>query len=276
MDKVKRSIGQVLVYLAASLFLVLFGFPFIFVFITSFKDQGAYMMDFWGLPTQFYFGNFASVFESHFIVYFFNSLMVSVTTVALVILIASMAGYVLATMRFKLNAAVFLLFLMGMMIPVHTTLIPIYTLSKELHLLDKAFGLIGPYTSFAIPVSVYIMTGFFKDVPKSIQESALMDGASPFRIFASIMMPLSKSAVSTIAIFNFLYCWNEFIFGLTMINSTNQKTLPLGIREFYGMETVNIPGILTAILVGSLPVIIFYFLAQEQVIRGLSSGAVKE
>ncbi len=276
MDKAKRSIGQIFLYLIAAIFLVLFGFPFIFVLVTSFKDQTAYMMDFWALPTKLFLGNFEAVFQSHFVVYFLNSLMVSVVTVAVVILIASMAGYALATMRFKLNTAIFLLFLMGMMIPVHTTLIPIYTLNKDLNLLDKAFGLIGPYTSFSIPVSVYIMTGFFKDVPKSIQESALIDGASHFKIFTAIMMPLSKSAISTIGIFNFLYCWNEFIFGLTMISSTSQKTLPLGIREFYGMETVNIPGILTAILVGSLPVIIFYFLAQEQVIRGLSSGAVKE
>lgn len=276
MENAKRAVSKTLLYIVAIFFLVLFGFPFIFVLITSFKDQTSYMMDFWGLPQSLYFGNFSSVFEAHFLQYFLNSIFVSVITVVLAVFIASMAGYAFATMRFKLSGALFLLFLMGMMIPVHTTLIPIYTLTRELNMYDKVIGLIGPYTSFAIPISVYIMTGFFKDVPKSIQESARIDGASQFRIFFSIMMPLSKSAISTIAIFNFLYCWNEFIFSLTMIDSTNQKTLPLGIREFYGMETVNIPGIITAILIGSLPVIIFYFLAQEQVIRGLSSGAVKE
>lgn len=276
MELFKKGLGRTLLYVVAIFFLILFGFPFLFVLFTSFKDQTAYISDLWGLPTSLYFGNFASVFESHFVRYFLNSLMVSVITVVIAVFIASMAGYMFATMKFKLNMPLFMLFLMGMMIPVHTTLIPIYTLTRDLNLYDKVLGLIGPYTSFAIPVSVYIMTGFFRDVPKSIQESALMDGASHFRVFFSIMMPLSKSAVSTISIFNFLYCWNEFIFSLTMIDSPDQKTLPLGIREFYGMETVNIPGIITAILVGSLPVILFYFFAQEQVIRGLSSGAVKE
>lgn len=276
MDQAKKILSQGFIYLVAAAFLLIFGFPFIFVLFTSFKDQTGYMMDFWGLPDQLFLGNFQSVFKAHFLIYFLNSLMVSIVAVTLAIFIASMAGYALATMRFKLSNPIFLLFLMGMMIPVHTTLIPIYTLNRDLHLLDKTVGLIGPYTSFAIPISVYIMTGFFKDVPKSIQESALMDGASHFKIFTSIMMPLSKSAISTIGIFNFLYCWNEFIFGLIMIDSPSQKTLSLGIREFYGMETVNIPAIITAILIGSLPVLLFYFFAQEQVIRGLSSGAVKE
>ena len=169
-----------------------------------------------------------------------------------------------------------MLFLVGMMIPAHTTLIPIFALNRELGLLDKAYGLIGPYTSFAIPISVFIMTGFFREVPKSIQESAHIDGASFFRIYGQIMLPLSLPAISTVAIFNFLFCWNEFIFGLTLINSPEQKTLPIGIREFYGTESVNIPAVLTAVLVASLPVMLFYFMCQEQVIRGLSAGAVKE
>ena len=255
---------------------VIFGFPFAFVLITSFKDQSAYMMDFWGLPAKLYFGNFQAVFEADFLIYFRNSLFVAVLSTALAIFVASMASYAIATMRFKLKTPVFLLFLMGMMIPIHTTLIPIYTLTRDIGLLDKTAGLLGPYTSFAIPISVYIMTSFFKEVPKSIQESARIDGASPFRIYASIMMPLSVPAISTVAIYNFLYFWNEFIFSLTLISSNSQKTLPLGIREFYGMETVNIPSVITAILVGSLPVVLFYFFAQERVIQGLSSGAVKE
>jgi raffinose/stachyose/melibiose transport system permease protein len=124
-------------------------------------------------------------------------------------------------------------------------------------------------------VAVYILTSFFKEISKSIQESAVIDGASHFRIYWNIMLPMSTPAISTVAIFNFLYFWNEFIFALTLINSSSKKTLPLGMREFYGAETVNIPGVLTAILIGSLPVILFYMLAQERVINGLSAGAVK-
>jgi raffinose/stachyose/melibiose transport system permease protein len=119
------------------------------------------------------------------------------------------------------------------------------------------------------------MTSFFKEVPSSIQESAVIDGAIPLRIYWSIMLPISVPAISTSAILNFLGFWNEFILAMTMINSTNKKTLPLGLRDFYGTESINIPSVLTAVLVGSLPVIIFYIFAQEKVINGLSAGAVK-
>ena len=120
------------------------------------------------------------------------------------------------------------------------------------------------------------MSGFFRQVPASIRESAIVDGAPPFLVYARIMLPLSMPAVATVAIYNFLASWNEFIFALTLISSTSQKTLSIGIREFSAFESVNIPAVVTAILVGSLPVMIFYFFAQEQVINGLSSGAVKE
>ncbi len=272
----KQITLKALLYFVAILFLIIFGFPFVFVLITSIKDQNGYMQSFWNIPSTFYIGNFIAVFKANFLRYLFNSLFVAGISVSLAIFIASMASFALATMKFKLNKAVFMLFLVGMMIPAHTTLIPIFALNRQLGLLDKTYGLIGPYTSFAIPISVFIMTGFFKEVPKSIQESAYIDGASVFRIYGQIMLPLSLPAVSTVAIFNFLACWNEFIFGLTLINSPSQKTLPIGIREFYGAESVNIPAILTAVLVASLPVMIFYFLCQEQVIKGLSAGAVKE
>jgi raffinose/stachyose/melibiose transport system permease protein len=119
------------------------------------------------------------------------------------------------------------------------------------------------------------MTGFFKEVPRELEEAALMDGCSHFSIFRRIMFPLSTPAIATAGIYNFLNTWNEFIYALVLINSPSKKTLPLGIREFYGAESVNIPGVITAILVGALPVLIFYFLAQERVINGLVSGAVK-
>ncbi len=272
----KQITFKTLLYILAIVFLIIFGFPFVFVLITSFKDQNGYIQSFWNLPSTLYTGNFVAVFKGNFFRYMFNSLYVSIISVALAIFIASMASFALATMKFKLNKAVFMLFLVGMMIPAHTTLIPIFALNRQLGLLDKTYGLIGPYTSFAIPISVFIMTGFFREVPKSIQESAHIDGASVFRIYGQIMLPLSLPAVSTVAIFNFLACWNEFIIGLTLNNSPSHKTLPIGIREFYGTESINIPAILTAVLVASLPVMIFYFLSQEQVIKGLSAGAVKE
>jgi raffinose/stachyose/melibiose transport system permease protein len=263
------------VYVVALVFLVINGFPFYFLVTTSFKSQFEYMMNIWSFPKGLFLDNYKSVFEPSFMRYFINSLMVTSISVTLVILFASLASYVFAKMKFKFSKVLFLIFIAGMMIPIHTTLIPVYVLTNRLGLYNSLQGLIGPYISFCLPIAIFIMTSFFREVPKDIVEAATIDGCSHFRIYRSIMFPLSKPAVATVAIYNFLTIWNEFIFALVLINDQKLKTIPLGLRDFYGVETVNIPGILTAILIAALPVMLFYFFAQERVISGLVSGAIK-
>jgi len=263
-------------YLLAAFFLVIFGFPFVITLFMSLKSMQEYMTgNFWGFPKHIYFGNLKRILFSTFNLYIVNSVFVSAIAVSVTTLIASMAGYAFAKLKFRLSPFVFLLFITGMMIPVHTTLIPIYQLTKAMGLTDRLLGLVFPYISIGLPVAIYIITTFFKDVPDSIQESAFIDGASSFRIYWSIMLPISVPAISTVTILNFLSYWNEFIYALTLINTGAKRTIPLGIKDFYGAETVNIPAIFATILIASLPVIIFYMIAQEKVINGLSAGAVK-
>ena len=263
-------------YVIAIFFLLSFGFPFVLTVIMSFKSMREFMGgNLWGIPEDVYFGNFQRVFAADFNIYFINSGIVALSTVTAVLIVASMAAYAFANLKFALNRPLFILFLVGMMIPVHTTLIPIFQLTRTIGLMDTLPGLIGPYTSFGIPVAIFLMSSFFREIPASIMESARMDGASHMRIHWSIIMPLSKPIIATVAIHRFLISWNEFLYALTLIRSSANRTLPLGIRQFYDMETVNIPAIFTAILIGSLPVMLFYFLAQERVISGLSAGAVK-
>ena len=263
-------------YFIALSFLCLFGFPFVLTTMMSFKSMQEYMKgDFWGFPKQIFFGNYQRIFRSRFYVYFINSAMVAGSAVICTTIAASLASYAFSKLKFRLSPLIFTVFIVGMMIPVHTTLIPVYQMTRALRLTNTHPGLIGPYIAFGLPVSIYIITSFFKEVPASIQESAFIDGASPFRIYLNIMLPISAPAVSTAAILNFLGFWNEFIMAMTMINSTRKKTLPLGLRDFYSVDAINIPSILTAVLVGSLPVILFYMFAQEKVINGLSAGAIK-
>ena len=263
-------------YILALFFLVLFGFPFVITVIMSFKSMPDYMSgNYWGFPKKIFLGNVQKVLLSRFNRYFLNSIFVAGFSVTFTTLIASLASYAFAKIKFALSPLLFTLFIIGMMIPVHTTLIPIYQLTKAIHLTDNLWGLILPYTSIGLPVAIYVLTQFFREVPGSIQESAFIDGASSLRIFWSIMLPISVPAVSTVGILNFLTYWNEFIYAMTLINTTIKRTVPLGIREFYGLEMVNIPAVFAAILVASLPVILFYMFAQEKVINGLSAGAVK-
>nr|WP_321306593.1 carbohydrate ABC transporter permease [uncultured Sphaerochaeta sp.] len=272
----KKLIDKFGFYSLACFFLVLFGFPFALTIIMSFKSQMEFLSgNFWGFPSTIFFGNFARVYASNFPQYFLNSIFITASSVTISILAGSLASYAIARLKLRYAPYLLLYFMIGMMIPVHTTLVPIYQLTKAFGLIDSHFGLILPFVNFSLPIAIFIMASFFREISVSLQESAIIDGASPFTIYWKIMLPLATPAISTVAIYNFLTCWNEFIYSMTLINTEQKKTLPLGIREFFGSETVNIPAVLTAILIASLPIIIFYIFAQEKVVNGLSAGAIK-
>ncbi|RDW22175.1 carbohydrate ABC transporter permease [Oceanobacillus arenosus] len=270
-----KGIKKIPLYMLAIILLVFTGVPFLIMVNTSFKGQLEFMTSPWSLPKTFSFDNYLLLFESDFFRYFLNSVIVTVISVVLVILLSAMASYPLAKMKFKLNKPLFILFLIGMMIPIHTTLIPIFRLTQQLGLYDSIWALIGPYVAFALPVSIIIYTQFLKELPKELEESAKMDGCGPFRLFWKILFPLLKPATATVAIYNFIHIWNEFIFALVLTNSPKNGTLPIGLREFYGEFSVNVPGIMAALSLASLPLLLVYLFAQERVVQGLSAGSVK-
>jgi raffinose/stachyose/melibiose transport system permease protein len=186
-----------------------------------------------------------------------------------------MASYPLSRMKFKLNRPILLLFMVGMMIPIHTTLIPIFLLTQNMGLYNTLWGLIGPYVAFALPISVVIYTQFMSDLPKELIESAKIDGCGHLQLFWRILFPLLIPATATVAIYNFIHIWNEFIFALVLTNSDDAATLPIGLREFYGEFSINIPGLMAALTLASVPLLLVYFVAQEKIIKGLAAGSVK-
>src|SRR5690625_3468360 len=181
---------KISLYLLAFILLLFTGLPFLIMVNTSFKDQLEFMTSPWTLPESFSLENYLSLFRSDFFQYFFNSVVVTTISVVLVVILSAMASYPLARMKFKLNKPLFILFLVGMMIPIHTTLIPIFQLTQQLGLYDSIWALIGPYVAFALPVSIVIYTQFLQDLPKELEESAKIDGCGPFRLFWSILFPL--------------------------------------------------------------------------------------
>ncbi|NDL68402.1 carbohydrate ABC transporter permease [Anaerotalea alkaliphila] len=271
----KRQLFKAGIYLASLVILVITGFPFVFLLINSFKDMPEYLSNIWMLPQKLYVGNYGRVLQPSFLRYFLNSVIVGAGSVFIIVAVSSMISFSFAKMQYRFKNVLYFLIIAGMMIPVHTTLIPTFTLLSGIGLNDSLVGLMGPYVSYNIPISVFILTQFFKEIPKEIEESAIIDGCGPVGIFLRMILPLSGPAISTVVVYTFLSIWNEFINANVLITTTAKKTLPLGIREFYGFQTVNIPAVLTAILVGSLPVILVYFFAQEKVLNGLTQGAVK-
>ncbi|WP_339365342.1 carbohydrate ABC transporter permease, partial [Vallitalea maricola] len=205
-------------------FLCLMGFAFIgpmfFTLVSSLKNNTEIFDSPFSLPQKLLFNNYIVAWkEAHMGQYFFNSIFISVATVALLIIVASMAAYVLSRFNFKINKFLIIFFLLGMMIPMHTILVPVAYLIGELNLKNNLIALILLYVAFSLPFSIFVLTGFMKGINNSLEEAAIIDGAGYFQIYHRIMLPMTIPAISTISIFNFLGAWNNILFPLLFINN---------------------------------------------------------
>lgn len=271
-----RRIKELIIYILLLIWLVITGYPLVFLVQNSFKGRMEFFTNpVWSMPKTFNFQNYIDVLSSGFYLYFINSLIICFVSVVLIVMAASLASYAISRIEFKYNKIVYILFMAGMMIPIHATLIPIYKLSLSMHIYDKLLGLIGPYTAFSLPISIFILTGFINKIPYELEEAATIDGATRFQIFRKVIMPLAKPAISTITIYNLTILWNEFVYALVLTSSPEKRTLTLGLFNFQGAHGVNIPLVLTALVLSVLPVMILYVLLQDKVIKGMTAGALK-
>lgn len=273
---IQRGIKQACLYLFAAVWFVISFYPFIFMINTSLKGRMEFLIKpVWAFPEQFLYTNYVRVIEGGFFRFFFNSVSVSVLSVAIIILVSSLASYVISRVRFRFSALVYGLFVAGMMIPIHITLIPVYNLTRALGIYDSLAALVGPYVAFSLPISVFVLVGFMRDIPLELEEAAVMDGASRLRIYTKVVMPLSKPALSTVAIYSFILLWNEFIYALVLLTSKKNWNLTMGLWNFQGQYSIDIPLIMATLTLAALPLILIYFFLQEQVIKGMTTGALK-
>ena len=250
--------------------------PFIFVVMTSLKSQQeTFTGSVWSLPEKLNFENYLAVLQGGFWVYLRNSVFVLLLSITLILVISSMAAYAFARLKFCLNKPLFGLIVAGMIVPIHITLIPIYLLTRNIGLYDTHFALIGPYVATALPISIFILTEFMRQIPKELEEAAKLDGCGPFGIFWKVFLPLSGPGLSTVAIYNGISLWNEFIFAYLLTSNPANRTLPLAIWDFQGQYTSNIPAILTVVTLTSLPLIVAYAFGQERIVKGMMAGALK-
>ncbi len=280
--KRKRTLSAPAIFRGTALYVFLFiclfvfAFPLVWLFYSSFKTQPEIFENAFALPKQLNIANYLHIWGSgSFGRYYLNSILVSTVSVAGILALSTMAGYVFARVRFRYREVLFTVLLAGMMIPSQVTLIPNFILLRNVNLLDSYAAMILPYIAFQIPVSVFIMRGFFKELPVEMEDAAYMDGCGKKGIFFRIMLPLSKPALSTITIYNFFTVWNELIFALTFTNSQKYRTIPVGIMDFVGQFETDYGYIFAALASASIPLLIVYFFAQKQIIKGLTAGAVK-
>lgn len=262
--------------LLALIWLAVTTVPFIFVVATSLKTQDeTFNSPVWALPKHLYFGNYAAVLEGPYFTYFRNSLFVVGVSVVLIVIVSAMAAYAFARLRFTFNKTLFALVVAGMIVPLHATLVPIYLLTRNLGLYDTPFALLGPYVALSLPVSIFILTEFMRQIPRELEEAAQLDGCGPFGIFWRVFFPLSGPGLATVAIYNGIGLWNEFIFAYMLTSTSEHRTLPLAVWDFQGQYSSNVPAMLAVVTLTSLPLIVAYAFGQERVIKGMMAGSLK-
>jgi len=231
---------------------------------------------FFALPIVPQWQNYKEAYESgSYLQYLSNSVFVTSITMVCVILLSSMTAYAITRFRWRYGSLVMLVFLVGMMIPMQATLLPLMVMFKNIKILNTHLSLILPYIAFQTPIAVFILSGFMRSIPHEIEESAYMDGASIYRIYRSIILPISLPPVMTVCILTFINIWNEYILAATFISSERLKTLPFGIYTFVSQFSVNYGNIGAYLVMGALPVIIIYFVLSERITKGMVAGAVK-
>lgn len=274
--KIKKTIIWIIVFILAFFWLLIAALPFFYMIMNSFKKQFEMLTKgVFSLPASLNINNYISVMQNGFFVYFLHSVIVTAVSLVLLLFITACAAYPLARMQFKLRTLLFGIIVACMSVPMHVTLIPVFKMVTNIGLYDKLTALIGPYVAFGIPMSVFIMTTFMAGIPKELEESAEIDGSGKFKSFFSIILPLSKPGLSTLAIYNGVAFWNEFAFAKTLTQSTKAATLPLALQIFKGEHSMDIPRILTVLVLSALPMIILFIVFQDKLVKGMMAGAVK-
>lgn len=276
MDR-KINLQKILMYMFLILMALIFAAPMAFTLLSSFKTKREIFSAPFSLPEIWQWENYLEAWEgANMSRYFLNSLIQAGLSVIILAIISTMAAYVLSRFAFKINEWIVVFFLLGMMIPMHTVIVPISYMIGALKLSDNILALILVYVAFNLPFTIVILTNYMKGVNKSLEEASLMDGATYVQIYCHVMLPLTKPAIATVSIFNFLNGWNNVLFPLLFIKNRNLKPIALGILNFNGERGTEYGLLMAAIIITVTVPMIFYLLFQEKVESGLAAGAVKE
>lgn len=265
------------IQIALIIFALIQIYPLFWLFEFSLKDNSEiFGGNIAGLPEHWRFENYVTAFfNANVIQYFFNSVIVTSITIALTLIIAAMSAYAISRMIWKGREMALKVILMGMMVPIHAALLPLFIILSKSHLLNSYWSLIIPYIAFGLPMGVYLFTSFMESLPREMEEAAAIDGCGIYQIFLRIIFPLIRPAIATVSIFTFISSWNELMFAVTFINKTEYKTLTVGIMSMVGAYTTKWGEIGAGLMIATIPTVVMYLLLSEQVQKSLVAGAVK-
>ncbi|GFN34062.1 carbohydrate ABC transporter permease [Paenibacillus xylaniclasticus] len=272
-----RRIGYVVLYIILIAVAVLQLFPLVWLLLFSLKNnQEVFSLPPFAIPTHPRWENYRKVWEAGNIdQYFINSVWLTAVSTALTVILASLVTYAITRMRWKGSSLVLGLFMVAMMIPVHSTLIPLFSMFNRANLTDSPVSLILTYVAFNMPITIMILLGFYYALPKEVEEAAVIDGCSVNRMFFRIVFPMTSSVLATTAIINMIYNWNEFIFVNTFISSDTLKTLTVGVQNFIGQYTTDWGAIGATLMISILPILITFLFLSDRIVEGIAAGSVK-
>ncbi len=265
----------VLVFVFLVIYFILILYPLIWMVLSSLKTEREFFRNLWGFPAQFQWKNYSKAWSMGISNYFFNSVFVTLSTIVLCIFVAVLVSYALARFQFKGKNLIFVLCMGGMMLSPQVTLIPLYRIIQNLHIHDTYWAMILPYAAYRIPITVLLIRAYFLDIPKELEEAAVIDGCSSFMTLYHIFLPIAKPILLTCGILIAYYSWNEFLFSIIFIDSRALKTIPSGLMVFRDALNTDFSLLFAGLTISALPMIIVFLAMQKQFIRGMTAGSVK-
>ena len=274
----RKHIGpsQILVYIFLSILVLIFIFPLLWMVNVSLKTNSEIFQSPFALPKVLQLGNYIFAWTKGKLgIAALNSVIVCGASLIISMGLGAMAAFAIARMRWKLSKYVMTYFMLGMMIPVHCVLIPLFVRFSGWHLTNSLIGLVIPYTTFALPMTIFLLTGFFENMPKELLEASIIDGCSIYRCFGRVALPLAKTGMFVAGLMTFVANWNELLLAMVFISDPEKKTLPVTLTYFVGPYSTNYVQMFAAIIIAIAPTIIVYSLFSNQIVEGLTVGAVK-
>jgi raffinose/stachyose/melibiose transport system permease protein len=251
-------------------------YPAIWLIYSSMKSMGEFSANAISLPAAPSLKHYQTILlETSMPMWLVNTARTTVLSLAFILLFGFVIGYFLSRFKFRGRNFLYGYFMLGILVPIHALMVPMYILFRQTNLVDTWYSLLFPYVSFGLPIAIFLMESATHSIPKEVEEAAAIDGASFSRTLFRIIFPMSVPILVTIGIIQFFTCWNEFSFALILINNQNLLTVPVGLTLFKGQYATDYPKMMTAMVVAMLPAIILYFAFSKQIIKGMVAGAVK-
>ena len=272
-----RKLGYVLLYLILCVVAVFQLFPLVWLLLFSLKNnQEVFNLPPLSLPGELRWENYGKVWSAGNIsVYFLNSVWITLTATLLTVILGSLVTFAITRMKWRGSSFVLCLFMVAMMIPDHSTLIPLFSIFNRIGLTDHPLSLILAYVAFNMPITILILLGFYYALPREVEEAAVMDGCSVHRVFFQVVLPMTGSVLATTTIINMIYNWNEFIFVNTFISSDVLKTLTVGVQNFIGQYTTDWGAIGATLMISILPILVMFLFLSDRIVEGIAAGSVK-